>query len=170
MQPGFRNRQICCWGWWRLFYRSACGLPCSTPFALLAFWTERGQRCRAVSGFCCIPFYRAWLPLWPCFPMRYGQLVLWTPFPYLIYFPASILINQPENVLPRIFWPCCSGAGSFSPLTAGCGGRALNSIQEWGRNGNLLAGAATVCGEPRSQPNWNTELTSWWRPSVAWGG
>ena len=33
------------------------------------------------------------------FPDAVRAVVLWTPFPYLIYFPASILINQPENVL-----------------------------------------------------------------------
>jgi ABC-2 type transport system permease protein len=26
-------------------------------------------------------------------------IVLWTPFPYLIYFPASLLINQAEYVV-----------------------------------------------------------------------
>jgi ABC-2 type transport system permease protein len=32
------------------------------------------------------------------FPPLMRQIVLWTPFPYMINFPASILIGLPVNV------------------------------------------------------------------------
>jgi ABC-2 type transport system permease protein len=33
------------------------------------------------------------------FPDTVRQIVLWTPFPYLIYFPASLLTGHPEHVV-----------------------------------------------------------------------
>lgn len=67
-------------------------------FALFAFWMERAN---AIEQF----WYLLYLflsgmvaPL-ELFPEAVRAVVLWTPFPYLIYFPASLLINRPENVV-----------------------------------------------------------------------
>ena len=67
-------------------------------FALFAFWTERAT---AIENFWFL-FYLflsgmiAPLEMFPA-PMR--EVVLWTPFPYLIHFPAAVLIGLPVDVL-----------------------------------------------------------------------
>ena len=65
-------------------------------FALFAFWTERAT---AIENFWFL-FYLflsgmiAPLEMFPA-PMR--EVVLWTPFPYLIHFPAAVLIGLPVD-------------------------------------------------------------------------
>jgi ABC-2 type transport system permease protein len=67
-------------------------------FALLAFWTERASAVEQF-WFLLYTFLSGMVAPLSLFPDAVRAFVLWTPFPYLIYFPASILINQPENVL-----------------------------------------------------------------------
>ena len=64
--------------------------------AMLAFWTERAS---AIEQF----FFLVYLflsgmiaPL-EMFPESVRAVVLWTPFPYMIYFPASVLVGLPVD-------------------------------------------------------------------------
>ncbi len=65
-------------------------------FAIFAFWTERAS---AIEQF----WYLFYLFLSGCiaplevFPPRIQEIVWWTPFPYLVHFPASILVGLPVN-------------------------------------------------------------------------
>ncbi|PSN17725.1 multidrug ABC transporter permease [filamentous cyanobacterium CCP5] len=67
-------------------------------FALLAFWTERASAIEQF-WFLIYTFLSGMVAPLELFPEAVRAIVLWTPFPYLIYFPASLLINRPENVL-----------------------------------------------------------------------
>jgi ABC-2 type transport system permease protein len=76
-------------------------------FALLAFWTERASAVEQF-WFLLYTFLSGMVAPLALFPDAVRAVVLWTPFPYLIYFPASILINQPEMFCGD-FWPWCYG-------------------------------------------------------------
>ena len=66
-------------------------------FGLLSFWTERAT---AVEQFWYLiyTFLSGMIAPLEVFPEAVQQWVLWTPFPYLIYFPAHILIGQPVDI------------------------------------------------------------------------
>ncbi len=76
-------------------------------FALAAFWTERASALEQF-WFLLYTFLSGMIAPLALFPDAVRAVVLWTPFPYLIYFPASLLINRPENVAQgfaaMIFW------------------------------------------------------------------
>ncbi len=64
--------------------------------AMFAFWTERAS---ALEGLCFLPYTflsGITAPL-EVFPELVRQIVLWTPFPYLIHFPASLLVGLPVD-------------------------------------------------------------------------
>ena len=67
------------------------------PYALAAFWIERAS---ALEQFWFLPytFLSGMVAPLALFPDAVRAAVLWTPFPYLIYFPASLLINRPDHV------------------------------------------------------------------------
>ena len=50
------------------------------------------------------------------FPDAVRAVVLWTPFPYLVYFPASLLVSLPVNL----------GQGLLTVVLWGAGFLALN--------------------------------------------
>lgn len=68
-------------------------------FALFAFWTERAT---AIENFWFLfyLFLSGLIAPLEMFPAPVRQVVLWTPFPYLINFPASLLIGLPVEVVP----------------------------------------------------------------------
>ncbi|MBD0267194.1 MAG: ABC-2 family transporter protein [Cyanobacteria bacterium Co-bin8] len=66
-------------------------------FALLAFWTERASAIEQF-WFLIYTFLSGMIAPLELFPEAVRNVVLWTPFPYLIYFPASLLIERPVNV------------------------------------------------------------------------
>ena len=67
-------------------------------FALLAFWTERAN---AIDNFWFLfyLFLSGLIAPLEMFPEPVRQVVVWTPFPYFIYFPAALLIGLPEDVV-----------------------------------------------------------------------
>jgi ABC-2 type transport system permease protein len=67
-------------------------------FALCAFWTERASAIEQF-WFLIYTFLSGMVAPLELFPDTLRAVVLWTPFPYLIYFPASLLINRPFHVL-----------------------------------------------------------------------
>lgn len=65
--------------------------------ALFAFWTERAS---AIEQLWLLPYMflsGITAPL-EVFPELVGQIVLWTPFPYLINFPVSLLVGLPVDI------------------------------------------------------------------------
>jgi ABC-2 type transport system permease protein len=67
-------------------------------FAILAFWTERAN---AIENFWFLfyLFFSGLIAPLEMFPERVREVVLWTPFPYLIHFPAALLIGIPVEVV-----------------------------------------------------------------------
>ena len=67
-------------------------------FALFAFWTERAN---AIENFWFLffLFFSGMIAPLEMFPPTLQKILLWTPFPYLIHFPASLLIGLPVNLV-----------------------------------------------------------------------
>ena len=68
-------------------------------FALLAFWIERASAIQQFWFLFYVYLSGVIAPL-GLFPEAVREFALWTPFPYLIYFPASLLMGLPVD-LPR---------------------------------------------------------------------
>jgi ABC-2 type transport system permease protein len=66
-------------------------------FSMFAFWIERAYAIEQF-WFLFYLFLSGLIAPLSVFPPLVRQLVLFTPFPYMIGFPASILIGQPVNV------------------------------------------------------------------------
>ncbi len=66
-------------------------------FALFAFWTERASAIESF-WFLFFLFFSGMIAPLEMFPPVARAVVQWTPFPYLIHFPAAILIGLPENI------------------------------------------------------------------------
>jgi ABC-2 type transport system permease protein len=66
-------------------------------FAMLAFWTERAN---AVENFWFLPylFLSGIIAPLEVFPAGIREAVSWLPFPYLIHFPASLLLGNPIEI------------------------------------------------------------------------
>ncbi|MFN6487763.1 MULTISPECIES: ABC transporter permease [unclassified Nostoc] len=71
-------------------------------FAMLAFWTERAS---ALENFWLLfyLFLSGMIAPLEVFPQPVRQIVMFTPFPYLIDFPASLLVGLPVDI-GRGFW------------------------------------------------------------------
>lgn len=67
-------------------------------FAMMAFWTERANALEQLWYLVYIFLSGMVAPL-EVFPEAVRAVVLWTPFPYLIYFPANIIIGQPTDLV-----------------------------------------------------------------------
>ena len=67
-------------------------------FAILAFWTERAN---AIENFWFLfyLFFSGMIAPLEMFPEPVREVVQWTPFPYLIHFPAALLIGLPVEVM-----------------------------------------------------------------------
>ncbi|MEO0540578.1 MAG: ABC-2 family transporter protein [Cyanobacteria bacterium P01_A01_bin.105] len=66
-------------------------------YALLAFWIERAAAVEQFSFLLYIFFSGMVAPL-TLFPEAVRHVVVWTPFPYLIYFPAALLVGLPVEL------------------------------------------------------------------------
>lgn len=66
-------------------------------FAIFAFWTERASAIEQF-WFLFYLFLSGMIAPLDLFPATVRAIVLWTPFPYMIYFPASLLIGMPVNL------------------------------------------------------------------------
>jgi ABC-2 type transport system permease protein len=65
--------------------------------AMAAFWTERASSLEQFS-FLFYLFLSGIIAPLEVFPPLVREIALWTPFPYLIHFPASLLVGLPVNV------------------------------------------------------------------------
>jgi len=66
-------------------------------FALASFWTERANALEQF-WFLLYTFLSGMVAPLELFPEAVQAVVRWTPFPYLLYFPASLLVNRPDRV------------------------------------------------------------------------
>lgn len=65
--------------------------------AMFAFWTERASAIEQFS-FLFFLFLSGLIAPLEVFPPAVREFALWTPFPYLIHFPASLLVGLPVDV------------------------------------------------------------------------
>jgi len=66
--------------------------------AMFAFWTERASAIEQF-WFLFYLFLSGMIAPLDLFPPAVRAIVEWTPFPYLVYFPASLLVGIPTDVL-----------------------------------------------------------------------
>lgn len=66
--------------------------------AMFAFWTERASALEQF-WFLFYLFLSGLIAPLEMFPAPVRSVVLWTPFPYLVHFPASLLVGLPVNLL-----------------------------------------------------------------------
>lgn len=66
-------------------------------FAMFAFWMERANAIESL-WFLFYLFLSGLIAPLEIFPPIVQHIVLWTPFPYMIHFPASILVGLPIDV------------------------------------------------------------------------
>jgi ABC-2 type transport system permease protein len=66
-------------------------------FAMFAFWTERATSIEQF-WFLFYTFLSGMIGPLTVFPEGMREFLMWTPFPYLIYFPASLLVGLPVNL------------------------------------------------------------------------
>jgi len=71
-------------------------------FALFAFWTERASSIENF-WFLFYLFFSGMIAPLEMFPPTLREVLLWTPFPYLIHFPASVLVGLPVNLVQGFF-------------------------------------------------------------------
>ncbi|MBD2188412.1 ABC transporter permease [Pseudanabaena mucicola] len=66
-------------------------------FGLLSFWTERASAIEQL-WFLTYIFLSGIIAPLEVFPPLMREIVMWTPFPYMVYFPAAILVGKTVNV------------------------------------------------------------------------
>ncbi|MEP0859215.1 ABC-2 family transporter protein [Trichocoleus sp. ST-U3] len=66
-------------------------------FALFAFWTERASAIEQF-WFLLYLFLSGVVAPLEVFPPAVREVVLWTPFPYLVHFPAALLVGLPVDL------------------------------------------------------------------------
>ena len=67
-------------------------------FSMLAFWMERASAIEQF-WFLFYLFLSGMVAPLELFPPLLRQITLWTPFPYLVWFPSAVLLGLPVNVL-----------------------------------------------------------------------
>ncbi len=76
-------------------------------FAMLAFWTERASAIQQF-WFLFYIFLSGTIAPLEVFPDTVRQIVEWTPFPYMMHFPAVLLMGLPvdfgKSILTMIAW------------------------------------------------------------------
>lgn len=65
--------------------------------AMFSFWLERASALEQI-WFLFFLFLSGIVAPLEVFPPQVGEFVLWTPFPYILYFPAALLVGLPVNV------------------------------------------------------------------------
>ena len=87
----------CFWGLITLVMAFCLRFLIQYTFAMLAFWVERAT---AIQQFWYLlyTFLSGMVAPLALFPDTVREIALWTPFPYLVYFPASILIGLPVDL------------------------------------------------------------------------
>ena len=89
----------CFWGLIALLLSFCLRFLIQYTFAMLSFWIERAT---AIQQFWYLlyTFLSGMIAPLDLFPEAVREFALWTPFPYLVYFPASLIVGLPVD-LPR---------------------------------------------------------------------
>ena len=85
------------WGGFTLMFSFGLRFLIQYTFALLAFWVERASAIQQF-WFLFYTFLSGMVAPLTLFPEPVREFALWTPFPYLVYFPASLLIGLPVDL------------------------------------------------------------------------
>ncbi|XWK88480.1 MAG: ABC-2 family transporter protein [Phormidium sp.] len=64
---------------------------------MFSFWIERATALEQI-WFLFFLFLSGIVAPLEVFPPQLREFVLWTPFPYILYFPAALLVGLPVNV------------------------------------------------------------------------
>jgi ABC-2 type transport system permease protein len=102
-----------------LWFLLATGLAFALQFvmqytiAMLSFWTERASALQEL-WFLFYLFLSGVVAPLEVFPPQIKTIALFTPFPYLINFPASILVGLPTNLLQGFLVMLAWGLGFFA--------------------------------------------------------
>ncbi|MFG6096648.1 multidrug ABC transporter permease [Leptolyngbyaceae cyanobacterium CCMR0082] len=76
-------------------------------YAMMAFWVERATAIEQFS-FLLYTFFSGMVAPLTLFPETVRAIVMWTPFPYLIYVPASLMVGLPiqigKSILITLAW------------------------------------------------------------------
>lgn len=87
----------CFWGSLTLVLSFCLRFLIQYTFAMLAFWVERATAIEQF-WFLFYTFLSGMVAPLDLFPAPIREFALWTPFPYLIYFPASLLVGLPVDL------------------------------------------------------------------------
>ena len=82
-------------------------------FAMLTFWTERANAIEDLF-FMLYLFLSGFLAPLELFPPAVREFALWTPFPYLVYLPAQLLIGGPVDLSRGLIVMAAWGAIFFA--------------------------------------------------------
>ncbi len=85
------------WGCLTLIFSFCLRFLIQYTFALLSFWVERASAIQQF-WFLFYTFLSGIVAPLTLFPEPVREFALWTPFPYLVYFPASLLIGLPVDL------------------------------------------------------------------------
>ncbi len=89
----------CFWGLITLILSFCLRFLIQYTFAMLSFWVERSTAIEQF-WFLFYVFLSGMIAPLELFPAPIREFALWTPFPYFVYFPASLLVGLPVD-LPR---------------------------------------------------------------------
>jgi ABC-2 type transport system permease protein len=67
-------------------------------FSMFAFWTERASAIQQF-WFLFYIFLSGIIAPLDVFPPQVREIVFWTPLPYIVYFPAALLVELPVNAV-----------------------------------------------------------------------
>jgi ABC-2 type transport system permease protein len=81
--------------------------------AMLGFWTERAHALEQL-WFVVFLFFSGMLAPLDVYPEAVREVALWTPFPYLIYLPAQLLVGRPIDLGHAALVMALWGAGFFA--------------------------------------------------------
>jgi len=87
----------CFWGTLTLFLSFCLRFLIQYTFAMLSFWVERATAIQQF-WFLFYTFLSGMIAPLELFPDPIREFALWTPFPYLVYFPASLLVGLPVDL------------------------------------------------------------------------
>lgn len=102
----------CFWGTLTLFLSFGLRFLIQYTFAMLTFWVERATAIQQF-WFLFYSFLSGMIAPLELFPEPIREFALWTPFPYLVYFPASLLVGLPVDLRRGLVTIAIWGAIAF---------------------------------------------------------
>lgn len=100
------------WGIFTLFLSFGLRFLIQYTFAMLSFWVERATAIQQF-WFLFYTFLSGMIAPLDLFPAPIREFALWTPFPYLVYFPASLLTGLPVDLVRGLATMALWGAIAF---------------------------------------------------------